>query len=115
MGDKKQSAKQPLDIEKLRQEYREGRSLRELAQETDYSHIHLWRLLQAAGEPMRKTPRQELQTKMAEARKEQADLMRRCVILLFKGGVTIPEIAVALGYKAVWVRSVLREASIYAP
>ena len=115
MSNKKQSAKAPLDLERLRQEYREGRSLRELAKETPYSHIHLWRMLKAQGEPMRQPPKHELQTKMVQARKDQSELVRRSVVTLFKGGFTVPEVSVVLNRKAVWVREVLREASIYAP
>lgn len=105
----------PLDIEKVRQEYREGRSLRDIAAEVGYSHVHVRRLLQSAGEPIRKMQRYELQQRMRDAKDRMVDLRRRAAIALYKAGFATPEIAIVVGKTQTWVQAHLRDASIYVP
>lgn len=99
----------PLDIAKLRQEYREGRSLRELAKEVGVSHVHVSRALKEAGEPLRKARSAEIQQRMVEAKQHKALLQQRAVSVLFLNGLSPVEIAVVLQRSFVWVGRKLRE------
>ena len=103
------------DVEWMRQEYREGRSLREIAADVGYSHVHVRRLLQAVQEPIRAIPKGDLQKRMVEARTKLAELQAKAVPILFKSGMDVASIATAFQKRPEWVLTVLRDAQVYVP
>lgn len=100
-----------LDIPKVCQEYREGRSLRDLAREHGCSHVHLWRELLAAGEPIRKATDAQAQ-KLPKAKLSLHTVHAAHAVVLYTHGVPVGEIAYSLRHTPAWVRSKLVEAGV---
>ncbi len=103
----------PIDLEKVRQEYREGRSLRAIAQDYGYSHVHISRMLTKLGEPKRPHTNPEIQQRMREAKAKKVQLQREAAICLCKNGMQPQDVAVVLGHNLDWVRGILKEEGIY--
>lgn len=103
-----------VDIEKVRAEYREGKSLRELAQENGVSHVHIGRLLKGVGEAMRVPRSLEIRQRMVEAKQIKAIVQQRAAVVLYtQGSMKVPEIASALGRTYDWVTRKLKEEGVF--
>lgn len=100
-----------FDVERVREEYRAGRSLRALAKEVGCSHVHVWRVLKASGESVRPkaAPRHP---KMEGGRRELALVQSAHAVILFQHGVSVAEIAFSLRHTAAWVLSKLKESGV---
>lgn len=98
-----------IDVDKVREEYRQGRSLRDIAKECGCSHVHLWRVLKQAGEPLRrKGPTDPL----PKARASLHAVHAAHALVLHSNGVPLHEIAASLGHTEAWVKAKLRDAGI---
>jgi len=107
--------KPSIDVEKLRQEYREGRSLRELALECGVSHVQVGRLLKTAGEPLRVPRSNEIRQRMVDAKQTKAIVQQRAAAILLQSGMTPVEVATALGHTYDWVRRKAKEEGMFVP
>lgn len=102
----------PIDLSKLRSDYREGKTLRELAEEWKCSHVCVWRKLKDAGEPIRKKSDTQNHKKMVAVRVDLANAHAAHAVILYDYGVPIEEIAASLRHTAGWVREKLAEAGV---
>lgn len=105
--------KKLVDVPKLCQEYREGRSLRDLAQDYGCSHVFVWRALLEAGEPIRTTTSARTQA-LPKTKQRLHHIHAAHAVLLHSNGVPVDEIAFSLRHTPAWVKSKLAEAGIQA-
>lgn len=98
-----------IDLDKAREDYRQGRSLRDLAKEYGCSHVHLWRALKAAGEPLRRVGPVD---PLPKARANLHAVHAAHALVLHSNGVPLREIAASLGHTEAWVKAKLKEAGI---
>lgn len=101
-----------FDTVKLCADYRAGKSLRELAEEWQCSHVCVWRALQSAGEPIRKRSDPRVHKQMGVAKADLANAQAAHAVILYDYGVPIEEIAASLRHTASWVREKLTEAGV---
>ena len=98
-----------IDIDKAREEYRQGRSLRDLAADFGCSHVHLWRVLKEAGEPLRRGGPTE---PLPKARAKLHEVHAAHALVLHTNGVPLREIAASLGHTEAWVKQKLKDAGV---
>lgn len=91
------------------EEYRQGKSLRELAADHGCSHVHIRRVLQRAGEAPRKLSGKDLQARMSASKQRRAQIRETAAVILHGSGMPLEDIASAFGHSVAWVQTVLKK------
>lgn len=102
-----------LDLDYVLAEYKRGRSLRDIAVEVKYSHVHLWRALKERGEIIRERKTGQLANdKVRELKSQRKTIQKAHAVILYSYGASVEEIAVSLSKSATWVRVEIAKAGL---
>lgn len=102
-----------LDVAYVLAEYRRGRSLRDIALEVQFSHVHLWRVLKENNQLIRdKSYGPAANERLQELKGERQKIQVAHTVILYSYGASVEEIALSLRKSPSWVRKEILKAGL---